>query len=316
LKSEGELRNYLDGLYTKAKTAKERREKASFKGLLEVISSPITIQTAIHNIKSNRGANTPGTDGTIMRDFLEKPFKEVIQAAQESLKDYRPTPIRRVHIPKPGKQETRPLGIPAILDRIIQECIRLVIEPILEAQFFNHSYGFRPYRDAHMALERVTEIVHQTGYYWIIEGDIKSYFDTIHHTTLIKQLWHMGIRDRRVLMIIKQMLKAGIMNEVEVNPEGTQQGGIISPLLANVYLNAFDSYIAKAWEEKKTRHTYARRNSRIRAQRNRGNLKPAYLIRYCDDWVIITNTRKNAERWKDHIQQMLKNRLIPSFDSW
>jgi group II intron reverse transcriptase/maturase len=192
------------------------------------------------------------------------------------LKNPRPIPIRRVHIPKPGKQETRPLGIPAILDRVIQECVRIVIEPILEAQFFNHSYGFRPYRDAHMALERATEIVHQTGYNWIIEGDIKSFFDTIQHTTLIKQLWHMGIRDKRVLMIIKQMLKAGIMNEVEVNPEGTQQGGIISPLLANAYLNVFDNYIAKAWEEKKTRHEYAHRNSRIRAQRNRGNLKPAY----------------------------------------
>lgn len=309
LKSEGELRNYLDRLYTKAKTAKERGEKVSFKGLLEIVSSPITIQTAIHNIKSNRGADTPGTDGAIMRDFLEKPFKEVIQAVQEGLKDYRPIPIRRVHIPKPGKQETRPLGIPAILDRIIQECVRLVIEPILEAQFFNHSYGFRPYRDAHMALGRVTELVHQTGYHWIIEGDIKSFFDTIHHTTLIKQLWHMGIRDRRVLMIIKQMLKAGIMNEVKVNLEGTQQGGIISPLLANAYLNVFDNHIAKAWEEKKTHHAYARRNSRIRAQRNQGNLKPAYLIRYCDDWVIITDTKKNAERWKHHIQQMLKKRL-------
>lgn len=230
LMSGGELRSYLDRLYTEAKTAKERGVKAKFKGLLEVISSPITIQTAIHNIKSNSGADMPGTDGAIMRDLLEKPFEEVIQAVQENLKNYRPVSIRRVHIPKPGKQETRPLGIPAILDRVIQECVRLVIEPILEAQFFNHSYGFRPYRDAHMALERVTEIVHQTGYYWIIEGDIKRFFDTIHHTKLIKQLWHLGIRDRRVLMIIKQMLKAGIMNEVEVNPEGTPQGGLSKAL--------------------------------------------------------------------------------------
>ncbi|ATW25810.1 reverse transcriptase domain-containing protein [Candidatus Formimonas warabiya] len=226
LKNEWDLHNYLDELYAKARMAKERGEKPKFKGLLEIISSPITIQTAVHNIKSNRGAETPGSDDTTIRDFLEKPFGEVIHAVQEGLKNYQPIPIRRVHIPKPGKQETRPLGIPSIFDRVIQECIRLVIEPILEAQFFNHSYGFRPYRDAHMALERITNIVHQTGYHWVIEGDISKFFDTISHTKLIKQLWHLGIRDRRILMLIKQMLKTGIMNEVKVNPEGTQQGGL------------------------------------------------------------------------------------------
>ena len=161
-----------------------------------------------------------------MRQILERPFAEVIRTVQENLKYYQPTTIRRVHIPKPGKTETRPLGIPNILERVLQECIRLVIEPILEAQFFNHSYGFRPYRDAHMALERVTDVVHKTGYYWVVEGDIRRYFDTINHTKLLKQLWHLGIRDRRVLLIIKQMLKAGVMNETEVNTEGAPQGGL------------------------------------------------------------------------------------------
>lgn len=309
LKSELDLHNYLDKIYAKAKLAKEHGERPKFKGLLEIISSPITIQTAVHNIKSNRGAETPGSDDTTIRDILEKPFITVINSVQKSLKNYQPTPIRRVYIPKPGKQETRPLGIPSIFDRIIQECTRLVIEPILEAQFFNHSYGFRPYRDAHMALERITNIVHQTGYYWIIEGDISKFFDTINHTKLIKQLWHLGIRDRRVLMLIKQMLKAGIMNEVKVNPEGTQQGGIISPLLANAYLNTFDEYISNSWENKKTRYQYTYANSRLKALRKQGTLKPAYLIRYCDDWVIATNTKKNAERWKHHLQQRLKNYL-------
>ncbi len=303
LKNEWDLHNYLDKIYAKAKQAKERGERPKFKGLLEIISSPITIQTAVHNIKSNRGAGTPGTDDTTIRDILEKPFAEVIYSVQESLKNYQPVPIRRVYIPKPGKQETRPLGIPSIFDRIIQECTRLVIEPILEAQFLNHSYGFRPYRDAHMALERITNIVHQTGYYWVIEGDISKFFDTISHTKLIKQLWHLGIRDRRILMLIKQMLKAGIMNEVKVNPEGTQQGGIISPLLANAYLNTFDEYIVNAWENKKTRYQYSYANSRFKALRKQGTLKPAYLVRYCDDWVIITNTKRNAERWKHHLQQ-------------
>jgi len=116
--------------------------------------------------------------------------------------------------------------VPNILERVLQECVRLVIEPILEAHFFNHSYGFRLYRDAHMALERVSNIVHQTGYCWIVEGDIRRYFDTINHTKLIRQIWHLGIRDRRVLMIIKQMLKAGVMNETEITLEGTPQGGL------------------------------------------------------------------------------------------
>jgi len=165
LNSEDDLRKCLDMFYTESKMARERGEIAKFYGLLEIISSPVTIQTAIHNIKSNKGADTPGTDEVIMRQILEMPFKKVIQTVQESLNNYQPTPIRRVQIPKPGKTETRPLGIPNILERILQECIRLVIEPILEAQFFSHSYGFRPYRDAHMALERVTNLVHQTGYY-------------------------------------------------------------------------------------------------------------------------------------------------------
>lgn len=309
LSSETELRRHLDGYYSKSKKAKERGEIAKFHGLLEIISSPITIQTAIHNIKSNKGADTPGTDEKTMRQLLERPFSEVIQTVQESLKCYQAKPIRRVHIPKPGKTETRPLGIPNILERVLQECVRLVIEPILEAHFFNHSYGFRLYRDAHMALERVSNIVHQTGYCWIVEGDIRRYFDTINHTKLIRQLWHLGIRDRRVLMIIKQMLKAGVMNETEITFEGTPQGGIISPLLANVYLNPFDRFIAKAWEEKQTRYPYKGKDNKIQSLRKRSNLKPAYLVRYCDDWVLITDTKSNAEKWKKRIQQFLQTQL-------
>jgi RNA-directed DNA polymerase len=195
------------------------------------------------------------------------------------------------------------------LERVLQECIRLVIEPILEAQFFNHSYGFRPYRDAHMALERVTDVVHKTGYYWVVEGDIRRYFDTINHTKLLKQLWHLGIRDRRVLLIIKQMLKAGVMNETEVNTEGAPQGGIISPLLANVYLNVFDWSIAKAWEEKQTRYPYATKSIKYQSLKKRSKLKPAYLVRYCDDWVLITDTKANAQKWKNRLQKYLQTQL-------
>ena len=307
-KNETQLRELQDYLYHETKQAILRNERPKFKDLLEVISSETTILTAIHNIKSNQGSQTPGSDGQIMQDILTKDYRQIIQTVKEQLKHYKPKPIRRVWIPKPGKAEKRPLGIPNIIDRVIQECIRIIIEPIMEAQFFNHSYGFRPMRDAHMALERVTDIVHKTGYHWIIEGVISKFFDNINHTKLIKKLWHMGIRDRRVLMIIKAMLKAGIMDEVKESPLGTPQGGIISPLLANVYLNSFDWWVAKAWEEKKTKTKYSNQANKIRALK-KTNLKPAYLIRYADDWVLITNTKENAEKWKYQIKKQLKDRF-------
>lgn len=126
------------------------------------------------------------------------------------------------YIDKPGKAEKRPLGIPTIRDRIVQECIRIVLEPILEAQFWEHSYGFRPMRDTHQALARVTDLVHITGYHWIVEGDISKCFDKIDHRILLKRLYHVGIHDRRVIQIVKAMLEAGIIGECEVNEEGVR----------------------------------------------------------------------------------------------
>jgi len=222
---ETQLRELQDYLFRETKQAILRNERPKFKGLLGAISSETVILSAIHKIKSNQGSQTPGSDDQIMQDILKKDYNEIISLVQKQLKHYKPRPIRRVRIPKPGKDEKRPLGIPNIIDRIIQECVKIIIEPILEAQFFKHSYGFRPMRDAHMALKRITSIVHDTGYHWIIEGDISKFFDNVNHTMLVKKLWHMGIRDRRVLMIIKAMLKAGIMNELKENPIGTPQGG-------------------------------------------------------------------------------------------
>lgn len=229
-RSETELRTITDQLYVRSKASSEQGNMPSFKGLLEIMLAAPTIVTAIHNIKANKGSKTPGSDDeTMQEDILEKDYQDVIQRVQSLFKNYRAKDVRRVYIPKPGKTEKRPLGIPTIIDRIIQECVRIVLEPILEAQFFAHSYGFRPLRSAQQALERVTNLVYTTGYFWIIEGDISKFFDTINHTVLLKKLYHMGIKDRRVLMIIKQMLKAGIMSELRINPLGTPQGGIITP---------------------------------------------------------------------------------------
>ena len=196
-----------------------------------------------------------------------------------------------------------------IYNRIVQECVRLIIEPILEAQFFQHSYGFRPWRDTHMALERVKDQVHRIGYYWIVEGDISRFFDNVNHTILIKKLYHMGIADRRILMIIKEMLKAGIMDECKKNELGTPQGGIISPILANVYLHQMDKWITREWENKVTQNNYSSKRNQYQSLHRYSNLKPAYLIRYADDWILLTDNKEHAEKWKYRISKFLETNL-------
>jgi len=308
-KTETELREIQDKLYQHSKEARNAGEKPTFKGLLEIMSAEATIVTAIHNIKSNHGSETPGVDSKTMRkDYLQRSHSWVIRDIQSAFKQYEPQQIRRVYIDKPGKTEKRPLGIPTIRDRIVQECMRIVLEPIFEAQFFGHSYGFRPMRDAPMALERVNFLTYTTGYTWIVEGDISKCFDRIDHSILLKRLYHMGVKDRRILQIIKAMLKAGIMDECEVNEEGTPQGGLISPLLANVYLDIMDEWITKQWESKKTRYLYKQSQAKYFALR-KTKLVPGYLVRYADDFVIITDTRAHAMEWKVRLQTFLQSKM-------
>ena len=305
-KTETELRALLDKLYQQSREAREAGERPAFKGLLEIMSAEATIVTAIHNIKSNHGSDTPGVDNkTMKRDYLQKSYKWVINDIRTAFEKFEPQKVRRKYIDKPGKKEKRPLGIPTIRDRIVQECMRIVMEPIMEAQFFEHSYGFRPMRDTAMALERLNFITFHTGYYWFVEGDISKCFDHIDHATLLRRLYHMGIKDRRVLQIIKQMLKAGVLDECEVNKEGTMQGGIISPLLANVYLDIMDEWVTKQWELKHTEHAYNQDSAKRRALK-KTNLVPGFLVRYADDFVIITDSREHAEFWKASLQAFLE----------
>ena len=308
-KTETELRALLDKLYQQSREAREAGERPAFKGLLEIMSAEATIVTAIHNIKSNHGSDTPGVDNkTMKRDYLQKSYKWVINDIRTSFEKFEPQKVRRKYIDKPGKKEKRPLGIPTIRDRIVQECMRIVMEPIMEAQFFEHSYGFRPMRDTAMALERLNFITFHTGYYWFVEGDISKCFDHIDHATLLRRLYHMGIKDRRVLQIIKQMLKAGVLDECEVNKEGTMQGGIISPLLANVYLDIMDEWVTKQWELKHTEHAYNQDSAKRRALK-KTNLVPGFLVRYADDFVIITDSREHAEFWKASLQAFLETEM-------
>ena len=305
-KTETELRALLDKFYQQSREAREAGERPAFKGLLEIMSAEATIVTAIHNIKSNHGCDTPGVDNkTMKRDYLQKSYKWVINDIRAAFEKFEPQKVRRKYIDKPGKKEKRPLGIPTIRDRIVQECMRIVMEPIMEAQFFEHSYGFRPMRDTAMALERLNFITFHTGYYWFVEGDISKCFDHIDHATLLRRLYHMGIKDRRVLQIIKQMLKAGVLDECEVNEEGTMQGGIISPLLANAYLDIMDEWVTKQWELKHTEHAYNQDSAKRRALK-KTNLVPGFLVRYADDFVIITDSREHAEFWKASLQAFLE----------
>ena len=159
-----------------------------------------------------------------------------------------------------------------------------------------------------MSLERVSTLTHNTGYYWVVEGDISKCFDRINHAVLLRRLYHMGIKDQRVIQIIKAMLKAGIMGECEVNEDGTQQGGILSPLLANAYLDILDEWVAKQWESKKTRHCYAQSSGKHFALKKRG-LTPGFLVRYADDFVIVTDTRAHAGEWKRRLERFLRERM-------
>ena len=307
--TETQLREILDKLYQHSKEVHDSGGRPAFKGLIEIMSAEATIITAIHNIKSNHGSETPGVDSkTMQKDYLQKTFSWVVKDIQSAFKHFEAQEIRRKYIDKPGKSEKRPLGIPTIRDRIVQECMRIVLEPILEAQFFYHSYGFRPMRDAAMALQRINYLTFQTGYHWIVEGDISKCFDCIDHSILLKRLYHMGIKDRRVLQIIKAMLKAGVMGECKVNEEGTPQGGLISPLLANAYLDMMDEWITGQWEQKRTRYQYAQQGKRLYSLRKTA-LTPGFLVRYADDFVIITDTRAHAESWKNRLQMFLQTKM-------
>lgn len=307
--NEAELNKLLQDIYVKAKENYENDLQSNFMGIFEIIASEPNIITAIHKIKANKGSHTAGVDDKEIDDYLNKGFDEVIEIVRTKLYGYNPDMVRRVWIPKPGKTEKRPLGIPTIIDRIIQECVRNIIEPIAEAQFFEHSYGFRPMRSANMAIARIKHINFHAKCYWIVEGDIKGFFDNIDHNVMIKSLWNLGIRDKRVLAIIKQMLKAGVMEECSKSELGTPQGGIISPLLANIYLNRFDNYMTGDFERKKLKNPHSRRDGEISAMRNHSNLKICYYVRYADDWVILTDNKEDAERLKFKAKRYLHDTL-------
>lgn len=299
--NEMELRQYKDNLYEKSGQGK------SFNGLLEVIACRENIIHAINKLKANSGFNTPGVDGITGEDLLQYESDEFFDIIQHQFECYSPKEVRKVYIPK-SDGKTRQLGISTIVDRVIQTAISNIIEPIAEAKFYKHSYGFRPMRQIEHAYGYLSTLVNSCHYQWIVEGDIKGYFDNIDHNIMIDKLYKIGVQDKRVLMLIKKIMKAGVAGENHENNIGIPQGSPLSPLLANIYLNDFDKWVSEQWLEFETRGKYATNAGKIRAQKQ-SKLKVGYLIRYADDWIIVTDSKESAEKWKISCKKYLRDKL-------
>ena len=308
-----DLQECFDDLYAKS------RQGEVFTKLMEIVSSEENIRLAYRNIKRNSGSYTSGTDNLNIKDIEKLSAEKLAEIIQRKLKFYKPKPVRRVEIPKPNGN-TRPLGIPTIVDRLIQQCILQVLEPICEAKFHERSNGFRPNRSAENALAQCYKMIHRQHLYFVVDVDIKGFFDNVNHSKLIRQMWAMGIRDKQLICIIKQMLKAPIMlrdGNMVFPTKGTPQGGILSPLLANIVLNELDWWISSQWETMPTQKNYRtgvnsngslNKNKVFEALR-KSELKEMYIVRYADDFKIFCRKRSDADKMFIAVKQWLKDRL-------
>ena len=303
----------LDNLY------KESQKGAIFDKLMKYIVSDANIMMAYRSIRRNSGSKTPGTDGLNITDIERFEPEVVCKRVRNILNNYQPRNVRRRDIPKPnGKM--RPLGIPCIWDRLIQQCILQILEPICEAKFLNGSFGFRPLRSAENAINEVYRYINRSNLYYMIEVDIEGFFDNVNHSKLIRQMWTMGIRDKQLICIIKKILKTKIKmpdGTILTPDKGTPQGGIISPLLANIVLNELDWHMESQWGENPLAYKWKggiapngtfSKGSSFREMR-KTDLKEMHIIRYADDVRIMCANRKDAERTLYGLAEWLKKRL-------
>ena len=263
--SKEKVRQLQNKLYLTAKKCSNRR----FHALYDKVYRDDVLYEAWKRVKANQGSS--GVDGITIEDIEASGVNRYLTGIQSELKSgtYRPLPVRRVMIPKPDGSQ-RPLGIPCVKDRIVQMATKIAIEPVFEADFKNCSYGFRPKRSAKQALEVVRKTCNNKGYY-VVDADIEKFFDNVNQDKLIT-LIELRISDRRILKLIRQWLKSGVLygNILEISELGTSQGSVISPLLANIYLNTLD----RLWEKYGLIH--------------------GILVRYADDTVIICKNKKSA----------------------
>lgn len=305
------LQETLDGLYEKSKNG------VTFDKLMDLIQSKENIMLAYRNIKRNSGSDTSGTDGKNIADIEKLSTEQYVRYVQRKLAWYKPKPVRRVEIPKPNGK-TRPLGIPTILDRLVQQSILQVLEPICEAKFYERSNGFRPNRSAENAIAQCYRMIQRQHLHFVVDIDIKGFFDNVNHAKLIRQIWAMGIRDKKLLCVIKAMLKAPIEmpnGELQLPTKGTPQGGILSPLLSNIVLNELDWWVSSQWE---TMPTHTSHETMCGGKLNRGNvyrvlketgLKEMFIVRYADDFKIFCRTKSDADKVFLAVKHWLEDRL-------
>ena len=308
-----DLQSIFDSLYADSLNGK------TFQNLMRLIASEENIKLAYRTIKGNKGSGTPGVDKRTIKDLAELREEQYVRLIQKQFSWYTPRPVKRVEIPKPNGK-TRPLGIPTIVDRIVQQCILQVLEPICEAKFHERSNGFRPNRSTEHAIAQCCRLMQVQHLHYAVDIDIRGFFDNVSHGKLIRQMWEMGIRDKKLLCIVKQMLKAQVVlpdGTRTTPPKGTPQGGIISPLLANVVLNELDHWIESQWQCNPVTENYSHRENAAgcpiqshayRAMRNTG-LKEMYIVRYADDFRILCRTQEQADRTLIAVTHWLKERL-------
>ena len=284
-------------------------EGENFTDLMDLILSRDNILLAYRNIKANGGSYTAGTDNKNISDIGCLPPETVAEKVRfivtGSQHGYRPKPVRRKDIPKPNGK-TRPLGIPCIWDRLVQQCILQVLEPICEPKFHNHSYGFRANRSAHHAVSRVTTLINLSKYHYCVDVDIKGFFDNVNHGKLLKQIWTLGIRDKRLICIISKMLKAEIDGE-GVPEKGTPQGGLLSPLLSLIVLNELDWWVSSQWETFQPKNRS--KNGWLQYAKKYTKLKSGFIVRYADDFKIMCSTYGEAQRFYHSTVDFLNKRL-------
>jgi RNA-directed DNA polymerase len=272
-----------------------------FVDLYSLLCNAVWLRVAAHETLRNKGSETAGIDGKT-KSRIQGDLDGYIKRLTETLKakTFEPVPVRRVYIPKPNSEKKRPLGIPTLSDRIVQKALLMILEPIWESDFSIHSYGFRPNRSTYDAIARIGSRLTGNGssYQWVIEGDIASYFDTIPHRRLMKAV-KKRIADRDIRDLLWKFLRAGVMYQEEVRETttGTPQGGIVSPLLANIYLHELDRYMESkylntpGWQRQK--------------RRNEGKSNFLY-VRYCDDFVVLCNgTKAQALDMKEELKHVL-----------
>jgi RNA-directed DNA polymerase len=278
-----------------------------FDDLFNLVHDRATLLAAWDRVVSNKGARTAGSDGlTPARITARYGVDAYLNDLRTALKDgsFRPQRVRERKIPKPGGSgKVRRLGIPTVTDRVVQAALKLVLEPIFETDFKPVSYGFRPGRRAQDA---IAEIHHHgtKGYRWVLDADIEACFDRIDHTALMERV-RRRVKDKRVLGLVKAFLKAGILTELgeEIDsPTGTPQGGILSPLLANIALSVLDEHVRTPWEPGGTSSTWARR--RRRRDKGSANFR---IVRYADDFVILTDgTAEHLQDMREEIARVLE----------